>query len=87
MIADREYIARELGFKSAKALDERLNFFIKVGTDGFKTLIDQAPIQTPHGRPADQMPDHVWVSAPWTNWPNEAAFHTFIPQRVRQRDE
>jgi hypothetical protein len=57
-----------------------LNFFIKVGTDGFKTLIDQAPIKRHMAVLQTKCQTMFGVSAPWTNWPNEAAFHTFIPQ-------
>ncbi len=84
MVEDRELLAHELGFKNARSMDERLNFFIKVGTDGFKTLIDQEPIRKHMSVLQAKLQKMFGVSAPWTNWPNEGAFSTFIPEIFRQ---
>jgi len=45
MVEDREFLARQLGFKGAMEMNNRLNYFIKVGTDGFKTSVDQVAVE------------------------------------------
>lgn len=83
MVDDREYLARQLGFVNRAAMDERLNYFIKVGTDGFKTLINQEDVRSSMAAIQSKLQSMFGVSAPWTNWPNsEGAFRSFIPQEL-----
>jgi hypothetical protein len=84
MVADREYLAKQLGFESEVAMDRALNYYIKVGTDGFKTLIDTRPIERHLAVLQSNMQNLFGTSAPWTNWPNEFAFKRGIPVYIER---
>jgi hypothetical protein len=80
MVTDREWLAHQLGFKSEAGMDERLNYFVKVGTDGFKTNVDQEPVRKHMGILQQKMLKMFGVMAPWTSWPNDWAFTRGIPE-------
>jgi hypothetical protein len=80
MVTDREWLAQQLGFKSEASMDERLNYFVKVGTDGFKTNVDQEPVRKHMGILQQKMLKMFGVMAPRTSWPNDWAFTRGIPE-------
>ena len=80
LVQDREYLAMELGYPSLKKLDEILNYWIKVGTDGFKTDIDQAPIRSDMSVFQSKIHSMFGGSAPYSDWPNDHAFKRWVPQ-------
>jgi len=80
MVEDRAYLAQELGYSSLLAMDEELNYWIKVGTDGFKTDIDQAPIRSDMSIFQGKIQKMFGGSAPYSNWPNDNAFKRWVPQ-------
>lgn len=83
MIEDRRLLAAQLGYKSVEALDNRLNFFIKVGTDGFKTDVDQAAIAKEIAIVQDSLSKLFGHSAPWTYWDgDQVAFCRDIPRII-----
>lgn len=86
VVADRETLARRLGFASEQEMDERLNWFIKVGTDGFKTKIDLKDVETQLSRLQSNL--GLFVSGcPWTKWPNEWAFTRQIPHFAEKGED
>lgn len=66
MVTAREWLAHQLGFTSEASMDERLNFFVKVGTDGFKANVDQEPLRKHMGILQQKMLKIFGVIAPWT---------------------
>jgi hypothetical protein len=77
---NQESQALLLGFPDAAHLHARLNYAIKVGTDGFKTNIDPsatiAMLTSIQGRlAADEI-----NPAPWTGWSGTDAFGHYIPE-------
>ena len=80
MVTDRDWLAQQLGFKSGASMDERLNYFVRVGTDGFKTNVDQEPVRKHMGILQQKMLKMFGVMAPWTSWPNDWAFARGIPE-------
>lgn len=79
MMDDREYFAREMGYKSAAEMDIELNYWIKVGTDGFKTDIDQAPIRSSMSIFQSKVHNMLGGSAPYSDWPNDWSFKRKVP--------
>jgi hypothetical protein len=64
MVADRTLLAAQLGHTSVSALDARLNFFVKVVTDGFMTDVDQAAVAKEIAILQTNMSKMFGVSAP-----------------------
>jgi hypothetical protein len=79
MVADREFMAKQLGYKSAGQLDKELNYFIKVGTDGFKTKVNALEVEEAMGRLQVKIRKLFGGLAPWTMWPDDWAFRHGVP--------
>jgi hypothetical protein len=87
MVKDREWLAHELGLKSEQALDNRLNFFIKVGTDGFKTDVDQAAVATEVAQMQANLRKMFGRTAPWTSWGQDGwTFQRALPVIIDKTD-
>lgn len=83
MLADRSLLASQLGYKSVNALDNRLNYFIKVGTDGFKTDVDQAAVAKEIAIVQDSIQKLFGHGATWTRWDgDQIAFCRDIPRVI-----
>lgn len=67
VIKDREALALRLGFKSEEALNNTLNYFIKCGTDGFKTSIDLVTVEKQVAALQNNL-QQIVGGAPWTVW-------------------
>ncbi|MGW8178224.1 MAG: hypothetical protein ACWGQW_05565 [bacterium] len=80
MVTDRQLLALELGFKILRDMEIILNYWIKVGTDGFKTDIDQEPIRAEMSVFQSKIHKLLGCSAPYSNWPNDWAFKHGVPQ-------
>lgn len=78
-IADREFLARKLGFKSESSMNAALNWFIKVGTDGFKTMVDLADVERQLVILQGNLVRLLRKGAPWCRWPNDWAFRRGVP--------
>lgn len=79
MVKDRAWLAQQLGFNSEAALDKTLNYFVKVGTDGFKTQVDQDAVAKHIAVVQSNLQRMFGTLAPWTRWPNDWAFRRGIP--------
>jgi hypothetical protein len=80
VVSDRDWLAKELGMKSEQALDNRLNYFIKVGTDGFKTDVDQAAVAKEVAVMQNNIVRLFGRTAPWTGWNDDGwAFKRGLP--------
>lgn len=81
---DRLLIARQLGYKTVEAMDKRGNYFIKVGTDGFKT--QEADMQEVEREVAIQMANlqtMFGALAPWSGWDgSQWAFSRGLPNVI-----
>jgi hypothetical protein len=78
-VADRDKLARDLGYKSESSLNAALNWFIKVGTDGFKTMVDLGKVEQQLNILQSNLQRVLGKSVPWTKWPNEWAFRRGVP--------
>lgn len=87
MVSDRQYLAKQLGYKDEEALDKRLNFFIKVGTDGFKTDVDQNAVQKEIAFLQANIRKLYGVTAPWTKWGDDWAFRYGLPPIILEKYE
>lgn len=86
MVSDREWLAKELGFKNEEALDNRLNYFIKAGTDGYKCDIDQEKIAAEIAVMQSNIRRMFGRTAPWTKWNgDEWAFKRALPYVIQKR--
>lgn len=80
MTTDRDFLAAQLGFKTVESMDARLNYFIKVGTDGFKTDVDQDAVAKECAIIQNSMRRMYGHTAPWTGWDGHTwAFSRGIP--------
>ncbi len=79
LVKDRERLAQALGYKSVATLDHALNYFIKAGTDGFKTDVDLEELQKQLSVLQSNLVKVLGGMAPHTKWPNEWAFKRGIP--------
>jgi hypothetical protein len=80
MVKDREFLAKKLGFENASKLNNRLNFFIKVGTDGFKTAVDQVAVEKEIAAVQSGVNAAYGISAPWSRWDGDNwAFARSLP--------
>jgi len=85
MVSDRDWLAKELGLKSEAALNNRVNFFIKVGTDGFKTSVDQAAVSVEVAVMQANLVRMFGNTAPWTAWGKSAwAFKRGLPAIIEK---
>jgi len=80
MVTDREYLADQLGYENEAEMDAEGNYHIKVGTDGFKTNIDQAEVRARLSTLQSNMLGLFGKGAPYSDWPNDQAFTRSIPQ-------
>jgi hypothetical protein len=80
LVQDREFLATQLNFLDRADMDKQLNHFIKVGTDGFKSNIDQASVRTQMSILQSNMINMFGKGAPYSDWPNDQAFTHSIPQ-------
>lgn len=79
VVKDREALAQHMGFKSEETLNDRLNYFIKCGTDGFKTSIDLVKIEKQVAALQNNLLKLIG-GAPWCHWSGHAdAFRRFVP--------
>lgn len=77
---DRAFMAYALGYKTVDALDRRLNFFIKVGTDGYKTDIDVIGVTKEIAQVDSSLNNTFKHSAPYTRWTrSDVAFVNKVP--------
>ena len=83
-VADREDLARTLGYKSEATLNAALNWFIKVGTDGFKTMVDLRKVERQLNILQSNLQRVLGKAVPWTKWPNEWAFRRGVPGFYRE---
>lgn len=79
-VKDRARLAKDLGYGNVGLLDSRLNFFIKAGTDLFKTDLNADDIEKQLHQLQTQITKHMGKLAPWCNWPNEWAFRHGVPE-------
>lgn len=77
--ADREGLAHQLGYADEATLNNALNWFIKVGTDGFKTMVDLNAVEQKLKTLQSNTTRLLSKGAPWCNWPNEWAFRRGVP--------
>ncbi len=78
-IKDREWLASKLGFKNEKSMNAALNWFIKVGTDGFKTMVDLNEVERQLVVLQGNLVSLLHKGAPWCKWPNDWAFRRGVP--------
>lgn len=81
--ADRELVAKRMGYISVQAMDNKLNFWIKCGTDLFKTNLDAADIEKQMMQFQANFSRQFGKLPPWCNWPNEWAFRHGVPEWYR----
>ncbi len=77
--ANQEALATVLGYDSAELLHNRLNYAIKVGTDGFKANVDPTFVLQ-YLTSIQAKTKDIGRLAPWTSWPGEEAFVHYIPR-------
>ncbi|HUV93298.1 MAG TPA: hypothetical protein VMX14_00525, partial [Anaerolineae bacterium] len=78
-VADRVFLAKQMGLRDEAHLNEVLNWFIKVGTDGFKTMVDLFKVERSLSRFQGQLIKLLGKGAPWCRWPNDWAFARDVP--------
>jgi hypothetical protein len=88
VLADRETLARRLGFSNEQEMDDRLNWFIKAGTDGFKTKINLKDVEAQLSRLQSNLGRFI-SGCPWTKWnrANEWAFRRIIPHWAEKGED
>lgn len=79
-VHDRRLLASQLGFAGEAALNDKLNWYIKVGTDGFKTMINQPLVEMEILALQGNLMRVLKKGAVWTRWPNEWAFRREVPK-------
>jgi hypothetical protein len=85
LIADREKLAAEIGFKSVESMDKSLSFFVKCGEDGFKTMIDLEAIEKQLGNLQKKIQRVTIRMAPWSRWRRDIwAFRRGVPEFYRK---
>jgi len=77
---NQESQALLLGFRDASHLHSKLNYAIKVGTDGFKTNIDPTPTVAMLTAIQGKLSADEINPAPWTSWASTDAFVHYIPE-------
>jgi len=79
-VKDRLFLAQRLGYTDEAAMDRQLNFFIKVGTDGFKTAVDMEKTAKQCAILQSNISRLLGKAAPWTSWrADDWAFQHGIP--------
>lgn len=88
MVEDRSLLASQLGFRSVENMDLRLNYFIKVGTDGFKSDVDQAGVAKEVAVMQNNISKLYGRSAPWCLWGDDNwAFKRGLPPVIESQTE
>jgi hypothetical protein len=82
--SDREGLAHQLGYADEAALNAALNWYIKVGTDGFKTMVDLNAVEKKLQTLQSNILRILGKGAPWCKWPNEWAFRRGVPDFYRK---
>jgi hypothetical protein len=65
---ERELLAHSLGYEDEQTMDKRLNYFIKCGTDGFKTDVDLIDIEKKVKQFDSALENISKFWAPWIKW-------------------
>jgi hypothetical protein len=97
MVAERDELARRLGYPGIVELDAELNFFIKAGTDGFKSFViydrrgkavTMDELEKRLGQLQSNISAVLGTMAPETGWArSDWAFRREVPAVVEQGDE
>jgi hypothetical protein len=73
-------LAIMLGFSTVTDLHDKLNYAIKVGTDGFKANVNPEPVVDMLTLIQSKLGADEVNPAPWTTWGGTGAFKHFIPK-------
>lgn len=65
---DRAFLASRLGYTDEAAMDRQLSFFVKTGTDGYKTEVDTVAVSKQVGIVQSNLATLLGKCAPWTGW-------------------